>query len=66
PPSLAALEHRGRAAGADVRFVALDGDPAVLIKSVSYYSILYSNDKQNDSELGVRVVRALLLLDCRA
>lgn len=63
--ALAALERRGKATGADVRFVALDGDPAMLIKSISYYSILYSNDKWNEAELGVRVVRALLLLDCR-
>lgn len=63
--ALAALERSGKAQGADARFVALDGDPAVLLKSVSYYSILYSNDKHREAELGVRVVRALLLIDCR-
>ncbi|HYD36683.1 MAG TPA: hypothetical protein VEA60_03665 [Allosphingosinicella sp.] len=63
--ALAALERRGKAEGADARFVALDGDPAMLIKSVAYYSILYSNDKLREPELGVRVVRALLLIDCR-
>lgn len=63
--ALAALERSGKAEGADARFVALDGDPAVLLKSVSYYSILYSNDKHREAELGVRVVRALLLIDCR-
>ena len=63
--ALAALERRGKAEGADARFVALDGDPAMLLKSVSYYSILYSNDKHREAELGVRVVRALFLLDCR-
>jgi hypothetical protein len=63
--ALAALERSGKAEGADARFVALDGDPAMLLKSVSYYSILYSNDKDREAELGVRVVRALFLLDCR-
>jgi hypothetical protein len=63
--ALASLERRGKAEGADARFVALDGDPAMLLKSVSYYSILYSNDKHREAELGPRVVRALLLLDCR-
>ena len=65
PQALAALERGGKAEGADARFVALDGDPAMLLKSVSYYSILYSNDKHREAELGVRVVRALFLLDCR-
>ena len=65
PQALAALERRGKAEGADARFVALDGDPAMLIKSVSYYSILYSNDKHEEDRFGVRVVRALLLIDCR-
>jgi hypothetical protein len=63
--ALAALERRGKSEGADARFVAMDGDPAMLLKSVSYYSILYSNDKHREAELGVRVVRALFLLDCR-
>jgi nucleotide-binding universal stress UspA family protein len=65
PAALAAIERRGKAEGADARFVALDGDPAMLIKSVSYYSILYSNDKHEEHRHGVRVVRALFLLDCR-
>jgi hypothetical protein len=65
PQALAALERTGKGEGADARFVALDGDPAMLLKSVSYYSILYSNDKHREAELGVRVVRALFLLDCR-
>jgi nucleotide-binding universal stress UspA family protein len=63
--ALAALERRGKAEGADARFVALDGDPAMLLKSVAFYSILYSNDKWHEADLGIRVVRALLLLDCR-
>lgn len=63
--ALAAVERSGKSEGADARFVALDGDPAVLLKSVSYYSLLYSNDKHREAELGVRVVRALFLLDCR-
>lgn len=63
--ALAALERSGKSEGADARFVALDGDPATLLKSVSYYSILYSNDKHREAELGVRVVRALFLIDCR-
>ena len=39
---LAELQKRAKAMGADLRFIPVDGNPLVLIKSISYFTRLYS------------------------
>lgn len=57
---LSAIQVGAKARGVDARFVPVDGDPLVLIKLISYFTVLYSKHKQNNE-----IVRCLLLLDCR-
>jgi hypothetical protein len=44
----------------DVRFVPMDGDPLILLKTVSFFSMLYSKNAGS-----AEIVRGLVLLDCR-
>jgi hypothetical protein len=44
----------------DVRFVPMDGDPLILLKTVSFFSTLYSKHAGS-----AEIVRGLVLLDCR-
>ncbi len=62
---LADLQRRAKAERVDVRFLPLDSDPLVLVKVLCYFTILYSKDKQAAHQADVRVIRGLLLLDCR-
>lgn len=58
--ALGYLQRNAKERGVDCRFVPLDGDPLVLIKLTSYFTILYSKHKDRHE-----IVRSLLLLDCR-
>lgn len=63
PPSGSALLDLQRALKRrrlDIRFVPIDGDPLLLIKIVSYFTILYSKSRESLS-----IKRGLVLLDCR-
>ncbi len=60
------LQRRVKAERVDVRFLPLDSDPLALVKALCYFTILYSKDKHAVDQADVRVVRGLLLLDCRA
>jgi hypothetical protein len=44
----------------DVRFVPMDGDPLILLKTMSFFSMLYSKNAGSPE-----IVRGLVLLDCR-
>lgn len=63
---LAELQRQAKMIRVDVRFVPLDSDPLALIKSLCYFTILYSMDKQATDQADIRIVRGLLLLDCRS
>lgn len=60
PSLLADVQRSAKARQVDCRFVPLDGDPLVLLKLTSYFTILYSKRKSANE-----IVRCLLLLDCR-
>ena len=63
--ALGELQRLSKHHGVDVRFIPLDGDPLVLIKSVSYFTVLYSKLKEEDGDpMEAHLVRALLLVDC--
>jgi len=57
--ALAALQTTAKARGLDLRLLPLDGDPLLLIKTVSYFSMLYS---KNEGER--TIIRGLVLVDC--
>lgn len=57
---LAPLQRDLRQRRLDVRLFPLDSDPLLLIKTVSFFTTLYS--KHNTS---LEIVRGLVLLDCR-
>lgn len=63
---LADLRRRAIRRMVDVRFLPLDGDPLALVKSLCYFTILFSKDKHAVDQADVRLVRGLLLLDCRS
>lgn len=44
----------------DIRFVPMDGDPLILLKSVSFFTTLYTKNAGS-----MEIVRGLVLLDCR-
>lgn len=46
--------------GVDARFIPIDGDPIVLLKAISFFSLLFS--KREGSAL---IERGLFLVDCR-
>ena len=56
---LVALQKRFKAHSVDVRFVPLDSDPILLLKAVSFFSILYTKRKGEMAHS-----RGLLLVDC--
>lgn len=58
--SLRVLQAECKALRLDSRFIPADGDPLVLLKSVVFFSVLYSK-KEGDA----RLTRGLLLVDCR-
>lgn len=58
--ALKRLQTASRAHGLDLRLLPLDGDPLLLIKTISYFSMLYS---KNEGER--TIVRGLVLVDCR-
>lgn len=62
---LAELRRHAKRRHVDVRFLPLDADPLALVKSLCYFTILFSKDKHATDQTDVRVVRGLLLLDCR-
>lgn len=62
---LAELRREAKQRDVDVRFLPLDGDPLALVKSLCYLTILFSNDKHAIGNRDIRIVRGLLLLDCR-
>jgi hypothetical protein len=57
---LLALQRELKRNSLDVRFVPMDGDPLILLKTVSYFSMLYSKNAGSRE-----IVRGLVLLDCR-
>jgi hypothetical protein len=63
--ALAGLQSVARQEGVDARFIPVDGDPLVLIKTVSYFTLLYAKRKTAPDEPEVRIVRGLLLVDCQ-
>jgi hypothetical protein len=63
---LAALRLRAKAAAVDLRFIPVDGDPLPLIKSVSYFTSLFSQDKPAETPTTARSANGLVLVDCRA
>jgi len=63
--ALAALRIEAKRRKVDVRFLPLDADPLALIKSLCYFTLLFSKDKHAADRTDVRIVRGLLLLDCR-
>lgn len=62
---LAELQKRARAAGADLRFMPVDGNPIVLIRSIAYFTRLYSEARPDAGQAG-RPPRGLILVDCAA
>ena len=57
---LKVLQSAWKRLGLDARLVPCDGDPLVLIKTISYFSVLYSK-KTGD----MVVKQGLVLVDCR-
>jgi hypothetical protein len=57
--ALATLQAAAKARGLDLRLLPLDGDPLLLIKTVSFFSMLYS---KNEGER--TIIRGLVLVDC--
>lgn len=57
---LVAIQKSAKANSVDCRLVPLDGDPMVLLKLTSYFTILYSKRKES-----LELARCLLLIDCR-
>lgn len=55
---LTALQKRAKIRKIDARLVPIDGNPIVLIKLISYFTIIYSKSKHSDE-----IVRPLLLLE---
>ena len=56
---LAGFQQRMKARRLDLRLVPADGDPLLLIKTVSFFTTLYTTSPRLD------LVRGLVLLDCR-
>lgn len=56
----AAFRSKAKARGLDCRLVPIDGDPVLLLKTVSYFSMLFSK-----KEGSLRIERGLVLIDCR-
>jgi hypothetical protein len=52
--------RRCKARRLDMRAVPIDGDPILMLKTVSFFSMLYS---KNEGSLAI--VRGLVLIDCR-
>jgi hypothetical protein len=57
--SLADLQTSAKARGLDLRLLPVDGDPLLLIKTVSFFSMLYSKNAGERT-----IVRGLVLVDC--
>jgi hypothetical protein len=57
---LASFLKRWKAEGLDMRAIAADGDPLIFIKTVSFFTSLYSINPGNPASM-----RGLLLIDCR-
>lgn len=57
--ALARLQRSAKARGLDLRLLPVDGDPLLLIKTVSFFSMLYS---KNEGER--TIIRGLVLVDC--
>ena len=57
---LRGLQSSFKIQGIDARFIPIDGDPLVLLKAVSFFSLLFSK-----REGSVCIERGLLLVDCR-
>ena len=58
--ALLGLQRELKRSRLDVRFVPLDGDPLILLKTISFFSMLYSKNAGSPE-----IVRGLVLLDCR-
>jgi hypothetical protein len=54
------FRHSAKMRGLDIRLVPMDGDPLLLLKTVSYFSMLYSK-----KEGSLQILRGLVLIDCR-
>lgn len=59
--ALARLQAAAKARDLDLRLLPLDGDPLLLIKTVSFFTMLYS---KNEGER--TIIRGLVLVDCRS
>ncbi|MDQ8756908.1 hypothetical protein RCO27_11790 [Sphingosinicella sp. LHD-64] len=60
------LQRSAKEERVDVRFIPIDGDPLILIKCLCYFTVLLSKDKRAKGNWDVRVIRGLMLLDCRS
>jgi hypothetical protein len=63
PPQVPALREflaRCKLRGVDMRALPIDGDPLLMLKSVAFFSMLFS---KNAGDL--TIVRGLVLVDCR-
>ena len=49
-----------KARGLDLRVMPIDGDPVITLKTVSFFTMLYSKN-----EGSMTIVRGLVLIDCR-
>jgi hypothetical protein len=58
--NLQSLLTRSKARGIDMRLIPIDGDIVLLLKTVSYFSMLYSKNAGS-----LEIVRGLALIDCR-
>jgi hypothetical protein len=63
---LGELRRQAKGNRVDVRFVPVDGGVLPLIKSVCYFSVLFSMEKQMPQQPRTRDLPGLLLLDCQA
>jgi hypothetical protein len=55
-----ALRRAAKGRGLDMRLVPMDGDPLLLLKTMSYFSMLYSKEEGD-----LKIIRGLVLIDCR-
>ncbi|HWU76269.1 MAG TPA: hypothetical protein VN043_07180, partial [Rhodanobacter sp.] len=60
PSKLRDFQACGKTNSLDIRLIPIDADPVIFIKSISFFSVLYSK-KEGDMTLS----RALILVDCR-
>lgn len=58
--ALRAFQRSTKARRLDLRLIPIDGDPLILLKAASFFTALYCKNRDED-----RIVRGLVLLDCR-